>query len=1185
MNLYKSFLNIISKHTVTLNADKVRSLSSSFFRNSVLLLVAALSMGVAPAFALSKNLYAENSKLASGKWVKISVPSDGLYSITPTLLRQWGFSDPAKVRICGYGGKRIADMLSTANYIDDLPVVQSVLTKNGSVVFYGSGPESWAASVSGRFAATYNIYSSAGYYFVTEVEENDSVMIIPDLAKSGNPSAFSPTRIFWHRMQHEVDLTSPGAAGPQLVGEDFKYTPSRDFKFDLTDRVDTGDDDIWFETSFVTKTESQPSTLTFKANGKNVETVSTDRISATINDPHYHGTEGITRHTIRGVESNTLTLNISISAPVTIQAAWLNYIAVNYQRKLQLDKDGKLMFWSNMASNSLGNATADTRIFDVTNPSKITEISASELTLESRKEWNSSYTGWRTYVAFRDDASIPAPDFVGAVSNQDLHGLASESVPDMVILTHPSMISQAQRIAELHANDPYEPLNVTVVDIEKVYNEFSSGMGDVSGIRKYFKYLWDKGADDAPEGYTSRFRYAILMGRTTYDARMITPEVRAFSPFIIPTWMNATMRQSLNDTDGYGSDDFMAMLKDNSGSDKGLDDLCIAIGRIPLRTAAEASSYIDKLEQYVKSSRKTGWKNQTMFLADDGDNGRHMEQSESFITNMSRIPDNPLLINKVYLDAYAREGTIYPMAREEMFRLLNEGVVWWTFIGHANDHSLTHNSQLTFYDLNNMYYKNVPVFYGATCDFLRWDQNSLSGGEIMFSERYGGAISIISAVRPVYIYENGLLSNAFGRQLGARDANGRLLTVGEIYRRAKNNILTDTGAHLSNINRLKFVLMGDPAMRLATPHNIIDITEINGQTLDDSSNPVELNALQSATVKGIIRTPDGQPCTDFNGVVTITLYDAEYSTTTNGNPDADTEGKKVTFQQHGARLTAASTLVANGQFEVQISVPIDIKDNYRPATITTYAYSTDSDMEATGITDKLYVYGFDDTVTPDENPPVIDLMYLNHESFVNGDTTDASPMLIARVSDDVAINLSTAGIGHSMMVQLDGNKAYNDVSMYYTPSADGTGSGIINYPLNNLSKGKHTLMLRIWDTSANSATASIDFVVDDRAAPKIYDIYTDANPAHDKANFYITHDRPDQMATVTIQVFNMLGQPLWSSASTGVSDMSVSAPVTWDLTDYAGRRVNRGIYLYRATITVDGETFDTGSRRIAVAAY
>ena len=85
-----------------------------------------------------------------------------------------------------------------------------------------------------------------------------------------------------------------------------------------------------------------------------------------------------------------------------------------------------------------------------------------------------------------------------------------------------------------------------------------------------------------------------------------------------------------------------------------------------------------------------------------------------------------------------------------------------------------------------------------------------------------------------------------------------------------------------------------------------------------------------------------------------------------------------------------------------------------------------------------------------------------------------------------------------------------------------------------------------------------------------------------KADFYLSHNRPESMLTVTISVYNLLGHKLWSRTSTGRSDMYLSSPVTWDLTDGTGRRVPRGIYVYSATVTADGENFTTASRKIAV---
>ena len=125
----------------------------------------------------------------------------------------------------------------------------------------------------------------------------------------------------------------------------------------------------------------------------------------------------------------------------------------------------------------------------------------------------------------------------------------------------------------------------------------------------------------------------------------------------------------------------------------------------------------------------------------------------------------------------------------------------------------------------------------------------------------------------------------------------------------------------------------------------------------------------------------------------------------------------------------------------------------------------------------------------------------------------------------------------------------------------------------------------MWDTAGNSRSSVIDFGVAAGLAPKIYDVYTDASPAHEQANFYLTHDRPEAHLTVTITVYTLMGAPVWHSTVTGPSDMFTSVPVTWNLTDGSGRRVQRGIYLYSATISEQGgDAYRTASRRMAVAA-
>lgn len=84
------------------------------------LLALLLSTGAPRAAALPVETYAENSRLASGRWVKISVGASGMYLLSDAELRQWGFSNPANVKVYGYGATRLPERLD-ASYIDDLP--------------------------------------------------------------------------------------------------------------------------------------------------------------------------------------------------------------------------------------------------------------------------------------------------------------------------------------------------------------------------------------------------------------------------------------------------------------------------------------------------------------------------------------------------------------------------------------------------------------------------------------------------------------------------------------------------------------------------------------------------------------------------------------------------------------------------------------------------------------------------------------------------------------------------------------------------------------------------------------------------------------------------------------------------------------------------------------------------------
>lgn len=1135
----------------------------------MLCLTVAMVWSALSAAAFDTSCYADTSRLADGRWVKVAVEQSGIYRITAADLKRYGFSDPSKVCVFGYGGARLADRLAPDTYTDDLPQVASVNTAAG-LVFYARGPETWTQNTvyPGRFTHSLNPYSTAGYYYLTDRADFTPYAPPADGIAELRESAATQFRM---PLFHENELTSPGESGHLLVGEDFLYNRTQTFQFPLTDfDADPASDcEVWVQCRFVTDA-SAAGEITVTVNGQS------QRVPSAATSSTAYGTLTTFRGSFTLAEAAAkASVTISYSCPGTVRGAWLDAIDLNYPRKLAMPASGALLFTTTSAPVTLRGASADTHVWDVTDP---LSISAMNTTAESQGAvaWVNAHAGYRQYAAWNEKTTLPSPRFVEVVANQNLHG---EPVPQMVIFTPAEWRSQAERIADLHRRT--DSLSVRVVDVAHVYNEFSSGSPDVNALRRYLKMNYDR--DPAT------LRYAMLFGRAIHDNRGLTAPVRALREISIPCWQTD---ESLREIYSYMADDFLAALADGSGMNLAADTLCIAVGRVPAGTVAEARAFADKMEAYLKagaSSRNNAWKSRVMLVADDGDRGVHLQQAESQYAEMMSLPlGRNLTYSKIYVDAYDEVGGVSEVGRARMHELLGNGVMWWTYIGHGDRRALSSEKLLSFTDVPQMSTRNFAFFYGATCSFMRWDGVEKSSCELMLHNPSGGVIAAVCPTREAYISDNGYMSTAVGRHAFVRNSDGSTLAAGEIFRRAKNDLRTDAGDPVAeNSNKLRFCFMGDPALKLILPEASAALETVNGRDVlpvDDADEPTVIMARQNVTVTGSVRNGLGDAILDdFNGKVTVTLYDAEETVTTQGRPSDNTEGEVKNFEQQGGMLYTACDSVVNGRFTLRIAMPSEVADNFRPAAMAFHAVSHDGLTEAVGCNRDFYVYGFDDTAEADTVPPVIHYAVLNHSSFVSGDVVNPSPMFLAQVSDNVGLNLSSAGIGRRMTVKIDGRETLGDVSDSFVPDAGGEAAGMIAYQLPSLSEGSHTLQFRVWDTSGNSATSQIDFAVSEAARPTLYEVYTDANPASVEANFYLSHNRPDAMLTVTFEVFNLMGRLEWSTTVTDRADLFTSAPVRWNLCDNSGRRVPRGIYLYRASVTCDGATSSTIARRIAVA--
>lgn len=1139
-------------------------------RATITLLCAVVMLLCAPAIrAHDPAKYAASSVLADGKWGKVKVSTTGMQFVSAATLRQLGFSDPMQVNVYGFGGRLQEDNLRESDP-DDLPILPSVKSSAG-VWFFGHNHIRWTRSGSSTdmpYTHDMQPYAEESWYFIS-----DRAATAPTPPAAEAPaSATDEVTTYTRMLLHEQDLIHPSTTGRIYLGEDFRATPTRRFTFDLTDKAD---DQFKYKVA-VGNRANAIATLTVTPPQGDPLSISLKELANDAGDFDSNYLRHVTGVKSGSCSAEQLSLELTYNCSGTSRFANLDYIEVAYTASLTM-RDSQLYFplyLRRSARISIANAQSGLRVWDVTDPVRPREAA---VTINGTTASFLAPAGNHEFVAFLPAQGGYSTTDPTQVENQDIHSL---NTPDMLIISPFEYLTAANTLAAFHAEN--DGLTVQILTPEKIYNEFSSGTPDVGAFRRLLKMWYDRGGAPAPDNGkpTGRIGYCLIMSRPTYDNKMKMEITRSAGYPRVPIWQSPN--GSTPDS-SYPCDDYITMLEDSDTSfDLRSQKLCVAVGRMPVRSASEAAAMVQKYIDYVTSTDLGAWRNEFLVVADDkGDDGGyyHISQSEDMVKRLTATTTGRRFhYEKLYLDSYAptvgQNGNTYPEAKEKLLRLWNDGVAHINYIGHASTVEWTHEKLLEWTDIQAFSNRRLPFLYAATCDFARYDQDNLSGAEVLWNNPEGGVIAMICPSRSVLIMNNGDLTREYGRVMFDDSTPGQGRRIGDIMIDGKNRVTDD--------NRLRYVILGDPAMRYRLPANSIEVTAIDETEdiadLDPDDYPV-LPARGRAQVKGVVRRSDGSVNTDFNGLIDLTLYDGAKAYTSNPRPNGET----VNYDNHGSLLYRGMTKVTAGEWSTTLIIPADVEQLYTNALLSCYAYSEGGD-DAHGSFSDFYIFGYDDSAPEDNEGPQIHYFALNREDFEDGGLVHTSPVVMAKISDESGINLSSLGIGHQITLTLDERTYFDDVNTYYTPDTEDFTAGTILYPLPVLEAGEHSLRLTVWDNANNSASADISFNVAAAKRPEIYDLYTDVNPARDHVTFTLSTDRPMASVECTVEVFDLNGRRVWTSQRTASTDMLASISVSWDLCTSQGVRVPRGIYLYRATVTSPDGTSATRSRKLAVTA-
>jgi Peptidase family C25 len=1096
---------------------------------------------------------AQSSVLSKGNWIKIGVKTSGVHKIDANFLQKAGLNvaqiNPQNIKIYGNGG----GMLPQANDVSRAKdLVENAITVEGEsdgrfdnqdfILFYGQSPHQISYdSLSKSFRHQFNIYSDTTFYFLT-VSDTKGLRI----KDQNSIAATSEISTFDDYVFHEIDTKNilaqdPFAGSGRLwMGEEFVGNSEKIFTFNMAGF--SANSKLSITTSLGANAPRRTQFLV-KANEQNVGNISLFATGTdTYADKASLNTQTFSINSDNFINATDLKIGITFNRDTLKNGVgYLDFVGVQALRNLKL-YGNQTHFRSleslknNFSRFILNESSQNLKIWDISNPQQ--PQNQLYILQNQRINFGIETKNLKEFIV-HNNSNFLEPISFQKINNQNLQ---SVEVPDLLIVTSDILRKQANRLADFRREN--DKLSVLVVSPQEIYNEFSSGKQDITAIRDFTKFLYDRNS--------LKMKYLLLFGDASYDYKkrvnVISNETQNI---IIPTYES---RESVNPIYSFSSDDYFGFMSNNEGNWEeniyGNHTLEIGIGRLPVKSIQEAEQVVNKLIHYGTHKNTLGdWRTKIAFVADNGDGNIHQSDAEAFSNEMQR-QSTGYQSNKIYVDAFpliSQPGfQLSPQANQRLTQAFQQGSLIVNYNGHGNEKGWTDEKILTDGDIIGFTnYNNMPLMLTATCQFGRFDDpNKVSGAELSLLNSKGGAIALLTTTRPVYQFTNYVLNEAFYKAV-FKPINGKMPRLGDVMIDTKNNSLQGV------LNR-NFSLLGDPSMRLNYPENEIVISKINGTS---SSKSDTLKALGKVILEGEIRSLGSQnKLSTFNGKAQITVFDKPKKIQTLGN-----KGSKFAYQDYQNILFEGQVNVKNGGFTCTFIVPKDINYQYGEGKIFVYAQTTDATSDASG-SSKVIVGGANNQTITDIQAPQLSV-YLNDENFREGGETNDSPVFIAKLSDENGLNVATDGLGHEMLLTIDDTTKVI-VNQYFTSNLDDYRSGEIRYQLKNLTEGEHQLKLKVWDTHNNSSENSLRFRVVVSKENLLTNVFCYPNPTSQITHFSFEHERVGDDLAISIEIYDSYGRTIKQINENVYKITSPYDQILWNISEDSSSIVT-GNYFYR----------------------
>ncbi len=387
--------------------------------------------------------------------------------------------------------------------------------------------------------------------------------------------------------------------------------------------------------------------------------------------------------------------------------------------------------------------------------------------------------------------------------------LARPRRADMIVIAHPRLIDAVAPLAALHRR---HGLEVEVVDLRAVYDEFGDGLAHPRAIRAFLHHAWRRWTPPAP-------RFVLLVGDASWDAKNDRVDESAYAAWtwqprhgtrlpatqgtayadsglhnnrnLVPTWSVATPQ-------GHAASDAPFVTFD------GDDRPVMAIARFPVTEPDEVTAIVAKTAAALDADRGGDWRRSLLWIS-DGES--YMDAASDRLA--SRYEQQGFLSTRIKPEPDDHDADSH---RQRLIHTLGAGHLLVHFIGHGGRFiwrtaPADYSAQRDLFRLEDVEAlppsAHLPVVVSMTCYSAPFDHpHSDSIGEKLLRTPERGAAAVIAA----------------SWRVSADAEASRLMidrltipgTVGEALLAAKRATPSRQLIELFN-------LLGDPALPLAAP--------------------------------------------------------------------------------------------------------------------------------------------------------------------------------------------------------------------------------------------------------------------------------------------------------------------------------------------------------------------------------